>query len=77
LKNGTFTGSGAAAGHYEVVTVTITVSGGRITVAAGMSKFQPATLTAQSANVATVSGATYTSRAYRTSLQSALDQAKA
>ena len=35
LKNGTFTGNGAPARHYEVVTVTITVSGGRITVADG------------------------------------------
>jgi uncharacterized protein with FMN-binding domain len=93
LKNGTFTGSGAAAGHYEVVTVTITVSGGKVTVATGscgsasgesktictraMSRLQPATIAAQNANVATVSGATYTSRAYKTSLQAALDRAKA
>jgi len=93
LKNGTFTGSGAAAGHYEVVTTTITVSGGKITVATGscgaasgesktictraMTKLQPETITAQNANVATVSGATYTSKAYKASLQSALDRAKA
>jgi hypothetical protein len=64
LKNGTFTGSGAAAGHYEVVT-------------RAMSRLQPATITAQNANVATVSGATYTSRAYKTSLHAALDRAKA
>ena len=34
-------------------------------------------LAAQSADIATVSGATYTSEAYLTSLQSALDQAQA
>lgn len=33
-------------------------------------------IAANSANVATVSGSTYTSQAYLTSLQSALDQAK-
>jgi uncharacterized protein with FMN-binding domain len=93
LKNGTFTGGGAAARHYEVVTVTITVSGGRITVANGscgnasgesraicgdaMPKLQQETLARQSANIATVSGATYTSDAYMSSLQSALDRAKA
>jgi uncharacterized protein with FMN-binding domain len=32
-------------------------------------------VTAQSASIDTVSGATYTSRAYATSLQAALDQA--
>jgi uncharacterized protein with FMN-binding domain len=92
-KNGTFTGAGAAARHYETVTVTITVSGGRMTVVSGscgaasgesrsictraMPKLQQEALTAQNANVATVSGATYTSQAYKSSLQSALDQAKA
>jgi uncharacterized protein with FMN-binding domain len=34
-------------------------------------------LTAQSANIDTVSGATYTSNAYASSLQSAIDQARA
>jgi uncharacterized protein with FMN-binding domain len=93
LKNGTFTGAGAAARNYETVTVTITVSGGKITVATGscgnasgesrsicqnaVPKLQQATLTKQSASISTVSGATYTSNAYKTSLQSALDKAKA
>lgn len=36
-----------------------------------------ATLSAQSANVDTVSGATYTSRAYRQSLQAILDSVSA
>jgi uncharacterized protein with FMN-binding domain len=42
-----------------------------------MPKLQQEALTAQNANVATVSGATYTSQAYKSSLQSALDQARA
>jgi uncharacterized protein with FMN-binding domain len=93
LKNGNFTGAGAAAKNYEVVTVTITVSSGKITVATGscgnasgesrsicqgaLPKLQQEALSAQNARIATVSGATYTSNAYRSSLQSALDQTKA
>jgi uncharacterized protein with FMN-binding domain len=92
LKDGTFTGGGAPARRYEVVTVTITVAGGRITVANGscgnasgesraicrdaMPTLQQETLARQSATIATVSGATYTSDAYQTSLQSALDKAR-
>jgi uncharacterized protein with FMN-binding domain len=75
------------------LTVSITVSGGRITAgnvdcgnAGGESKsictgrspkLVQETLAAQSANVATVSGASYTSAAYKVSLQSAIDKAKA
>ncbi|OLB76380.1 MAG: hypothetical protein AUI14_18985 [Actinobacteria bacterium 13_2_20CM_2_71_6] len=93
LKSGSFTGAGAPAKKYEVVTVTISVSGGKVTVATGscgsasgesksicqgaMPKLQQETLAAQNASIATVSGATYTSNAYKMSLQSALDQAKA
>jgi uncharacterized protein with FMN-binding domain len=93
LKNGTFTGAGAAAKRYETVTVTITVSGGKITAVNGscgnasgesrsicqgaLPKLQQEALTAQSAKIASVSGATATWTAYKTSLQSALDQAKA
>ncbi len=92
-KDGTFTGAAAAAGNYEMLTVTITISGGKLTAASGnpgqvngttaqivgnaLPKLQQEALAAQSANVATVSGATYTSGAYRTSLQSALDKAMA
>ncbi|MGV9455035.1 FMN-binding protein [Streptomyces sp. NPDC003635] len=42
---------------------------------AAVSKLNQETLAAQSANIDTVSGATYTSAGYRQSLQSALDQA--
>jgi uncharacterized protein with FMN-binding domain len=41
-----------------------------------MPTLQQETLAKQSASVATVSGATWTSNAYRTSLQSAIDKAK-
>ncbi|GAA0257411.1 FMN-binding protein [Cryptosporangium japonicum] len=40
-----------------------------------LPKLQKATLDAQSADVDTVSGATYTTKSYQESLQSALDQA--
>jgi len=92
LKDGTFAGAGAAAQRYETVTVTITVSGGKITAVNGscgkasgesrsicqgaLPKLQQEALTAQTAKIATVSGATATTSAYRTSLQSALDRAK-
>jgi uncharacterized protein with FMN-binding domain len=42
-----------------------------------MPTLQQETLSKQSASIATVSGATYTGNAYRTSLRSALDKAKA
>jgi uncharacterized protein with FMN-binding domain len=93
LQDGTFTGKAYAAGVYEMLTVTITVTDGKLTAAAGdpgqvsgttaqitgtsLPKLQQEALAAQSSKVATVSGATYTSNAYRMSLQSALDQAKA
>ncbi len=93
LKDGTFTGKAYAAGVYENLAVTITVMDGKLTAAKGdpgnvtgttaqitgtsLPKLQQETLTAQSAKIATVSGATYTSGAYRMSLQSAIDQAKA
>jgi uncharacterized protein with FMN-binding domain len=92
LGNGTFTG-GASTNQYGTITVTITVSGGKVTdVAASyptspsrtasinsnaIPKLRQEALAAQSAKIATVSGATYTSGSYKTSLQSALDKAKA
>jgi uncharacterized protein with FMN-binding domain len=92
LHNGTFTGPGATE-RYGKITVTVTVSGGRITDAKGactgcqgdsvsisnnaFTKLRQEVLTAQSASVATVSGATYTSGAYKTSLQAAINAARA
>lgn len=88
--SGTFTGS-AVQNPFGEVQVQITLTGGKITdVTAlqlpthGRSGFisqdvapilQGEALSAQSANIDTVSGATYTSDAYAQSLQSAIDQA--
>lgn len=92
LKDGTFTGT-AATNRYGGVTVTVTVASGKITnvtaaTSAADSKSQQINtravptlksevLAAQSADISTVSGATYTSQSYITSLQSALDKAAA
>lgn len=79
--------------HYGTVTVTATVSGGKVTAitetvvsdgerksesinARAIPTIRARVLAAGSANVSTVSGATYTTQAYLQSLQSALDQAK-
>lgn len=88
--SGTFTGA-LVPEPFGEVQVQITMSGGKITdVTAlqlpthGRSGFisqsvapilQSEALAAQSANIDTVSGATYTSDAYAQSLQSAIDQA--
>ena len=88
--SGTFTGA-LVPEPFGEVQVQITMSGGKITdVTAlqmpthGRSGFisqsaapilQGEALAAQSANIDTVSGATYTSDAYAQSLQSAIDQA--
>jgi uncharacterized protein with FMN-binding domain len=92
LKDGSFTGAGAWE-RYGTITVTITVSGGRLSGATATCSgcgetsqsisndafptLKQEALAAQSARIATVSGATYTSGAYRASLQSALDAARA
>jgi len=88
--DGTYAGS-AATYQYGTIKVTIVVSGGRITQAtatyptSGQSgtingkaipKLNQETLQAQSADVATISGASLTSGAYRTSLQAAVDRAR-
>jgi uncharacterized protein with FMN-binding domain len=77
---------------YGTIQVTIIVSGSRMTDltasypkggttgeinAAAIPKLRQEALTAQSADIATVSGATYTSEAYQQSLQGALDRSKA
>ncbi len=92
LTDGTFTGA-TASNRFGSVSVTLTVAGGRITnvvakTTAVDSKsaqintravptLKSEVLAAQSADIANVSGATYTTRAYVSSLQSALDQAGA
>ena len=90
--NGTFTGA-VIQDPYGPVQVQVTLASGRITAvtalqlpAQGRSGFisqsvapilKGEAITAQSARIDTVSGATYTSEAYAQSLQSALDQARA
>jgi len=91
LKDGTFKGAGAT-NPYGTVQVSIKVEAGKITAVSAtfpltgnsatinpvaIPKLKQETLTAQSAKVAAVSGATYTSQSYNESLQSALDGAKA
>src|SRR4051794_25933141 len=91
LKDGTFKGKGAT-NPYGTVQVTVKIADGKITAVdatyptAGNSatinpvaipKLKQETLQAQSAKVAAVSGATYTSGSYQESLQAALDSAKA
>jgi uncharacterized protein with FMN-binding domain len=92
LHNGTFSGTGEKE-RYGTITVTITVSGGRITDASAtcggcsgesqsisgnaFTKLRQEALQAQSASIATVGGATFTSGAYKTSLQAAINAAHA
>ncbi|MBL1085310.1 FMN-binding protein [Streptomyces actinomycinicus] len=89
--SGTVTGD-AAQTQYGAVQVRLTVSGGKITKAeavqapkGGVSdqktqlavpKLNQEAVTAQNADIDTVSGATYTSEGYKKSLQSALDKVK-
>lgn len=90
-KSGTFTGP-ATAYKFGTITVSVTLEAGIITDVRATGDVQDEkspqynsrafpllrdeVLAANSANVETVSGATLTSEAYRTSLQAALDQAK-
>ncbi|GIH11511.1 hypothetical protein Rhe02_95780 [Rhizocola hellebori] len=91
LKNGTFAGT-AVTQRYGTIKVTIVVGGGKITDvtatyptggetgrinARAIPKLRQEVLTAQSASVATVSGATYTSNAYKQSLQAAIAAGRA
>ena len=91
LKDGVFKGN-AAANPYGKIQVSIKVEGGKITNAAAtyptandsatinppaIAALKEATLQSQNADVAAVSGATYTSESYVKSLQAALDAAKA
>jgi uncharacterized protein with FMN-binding domain len=91
LKDGTYTGT-TVQHQYGAVTVTVTISGGKISNvtaqadSAGNGRsasidsqavpiMKSEVLAANSGNVQTVSGATYTTTAYITSLQSALAKA--
>ena len=90
-KDGTYTGT-TVQHQYGSVTVTVTISGGKITNVSAQALdggdrrsqsidsqvvpiMKSEVLSANSANVSTISGATYTSTAYITSLQSALAKA--
>ena len=84
--SGTFTG-GNESTNYGPVQVKITVANGKITAANdvqqpsdgiaanAVSQLNSEVLTAQSANIQAVSGATYTSQGYIGSLQQAVNQA--
>ncbi|MGH2512494.1 MAG: FMN-binding protein [Candidatus Limnocylindrales bacterium] len=90
--SGSFTGT-AVEEPYGVIQVRATLTAGRLTAVSvvqmptrGRSGFissaaapilEGEAISAQSANIDTVSGATYTSQAYAQSLQAALDQAGA
>ena len=90
MRNGTFAGPGVSE-RFGAIKVTTVVSGGRINdVSATCScsgrsasisdnafaKLEPRVLTAQSANVQSVSGATYTYEAYKQSLAAAINSAR-
>jgi uncharacterized protein with FMN-binding domain len=91
LKDGVFKGKGAT-NPYGTVQVSVKIADGKITAVeatypttgnsatinpVAIPKLKQETLQAQNANVAAVSGATYTSQSYQESLQAALDSAKA
>jgi uncharacterized protein with FMN-binding domain len=86
-KSGSFTGATSST-QYGPVDVTVTMTNGKITAASGSLEGQGDSIgqnalpvlngeavSAQSASIAAVSGASYTSQGYIQSLQSALDQA--
>jgi uncharacterized protein with FMN-binding domain len=90
LRDGKFTGA-AASNPYGSIQVAITVSDGQITNAAAsypttgqsasinanaIPKLKQATVREQSAEIDAVSGATFTTESYVTSLQAALDAAR-
>ncbi|CAM5594693.1 FMN-binding protein [Streptomyces pilosus] len=92
IGDGTVTGE-AVSTQYGAVQVRLTVNGGKITKAeavqapkggqsdqvtsSSVPRLNRAAVTAQGAEIDTVSGATYTSTGYKKSLQSALDKARA
>jgi len=91
LTDGTFKGKGVV-NPYGTVQVSIKIADGKITVAeatypttgnsatinpGAVLKLKAETLEAQSADIDAVSGATFTSKSYKESLQAALDAAGA
>lgn len=86
LKDGSYLGS-AIQTRYGIVQVTAVVSGGQLVDIldtnvnatggrlAAVPYLKQEALTAQSASISIISGATFTSEGYIQSLQSALDQA--
>jgi uncharacterized protein with FMN-binding domain len=90
LRDGRFTGP-ATANPYGKVQVALTVARGRITNVAAtyptaadsarinadaIPRLKQSVIAAQSADIDSVSGATFTSEAYKTSLQAAFDAAR-
>jgi uncharacterized protein with FMN-binding domain len=90
LKDGTYKASAAVSSDQGTLSMTVTISGGKITaIAASESGGEtncyhsacntliPEALTAQSASVASVSHATHTSTAFKSALSAVLNSAKA
>jgi uncharacterized protein with FMN-binding domain len=91
LRSGTFDGA-SVTHKYGTLQLSVTIADGQITDVRAdyttsspvstdinndaLPKLRQEALAAQSAEIDTVSGATYTSDAYRSSLQSALDEAE-
>lgn len=90
LKDGTYTAKAAVrGGRFGTLSMSVTIAGGKIeTISASEDggetncyrgacrTLKPEALAAQSANVASVSGATYTSSAFRAALGAVLGGAK-
>jgi uncharacterized protein with FMN-binding domain len=90
-KDGTYHASApVSGGDYGTVSMTVTIAGAKITnitatesggetncYSNACTKLKPAALQAQSANISSVSGATYSSSAYKAALQAILNSAKA
>ena len=90
-KDGTYKASAPVkSGRYGTLSMTVTIAGGKITKIAASedegetncyhsacTKLKPEALSAQTASIASVSGATYTSSAFTSSLQAVLNSAKA
>lgn len=90
-KGGTYSGSAPVhGGRYGTLSMSVTISGGKIAsisasenggetncYRSACNTLKPEALQAQSANISSVSGATYSSAAFKTTLQAVLNSAKA